>query len=62
MNRERQPDLNPILLLWLRRISAAYEMSPEKMLNLIVAVGLEELDGRQDDLTVCVPAGDAGSP
>ena len=61
MNRERQPDLNPILLLWLRRISAAYEMSPKKMLNLIVAVGLEELDGRQDELTVCVPDGDAGS-
>ncbi len=58
MNHGRQPDLNPVLLLWLRRISAAYEMTAGKMLNLIVAVGLEELDGRQDDLTICVPAGD----
>jgi hypothetical protein len=31
-------------------------MEPERMLNLIVAVSLEELDGMQDDLTICVPA------
>ena len=54
--KRKQPAINPALLCRLCRVSEAFEMTAEKMLNFILAVSLEELDGMQDDLTVCVPA------
>ena len=58
---QQQPAILDDLLWRLHRISAAYEMTPERMLNIIVAISLEELEGREDDFTICIPArfGDA---
>ncbi len=51
----QQPPIRDDLLHKLHRIAAAYEMDATKMLNHIVAVALDELDGKQDDYTVCIP-------
>lgn len=55
MVQHEQPKIHPDLLQRLRRISAAYEMTAEKMLGIILATALEELDGMQDDYTVVLP-------
>ena len=54
-----QPKIHSDLLQRLCRISAAYEMTPERMLGIILAVSLEELEGREDEYTICVPIGEA---
>ncbi len=54
MNHE-QPMIHPHLIQRLNRISVAYEMEPERMLNFILSVSLDELEGRQNEYTVCVP-------
>jgi len=51
----QQPVIRDDLLRKLNRIATAYEMPATRMLNHIVAVALDELDGKQDDYTVCLP-------
>ncbi len=53
--KHEQPAINTALVQRLRRVAACYEMTADKMINIILAVGLEELDGCEDDLTICVP-------
>ncbi len=53
--KHEQPAIHPATLQRLHFIAACYEMEPGRMLNLIVAISLEELDGMQDELTVCTP-------
>ena len=56
MNHERQqPVIHPDILQRLCHIAACYEMESAKMLNFILSVALDELRGREDDFTICVP-------
>ncbi len=51
----QQPQIQDDILQRLKRIACAYEMSPEKMLNHILAVSLQELEGKEDEYTICIP-------
>jgi len=46
----------------LSRVSHAYEMSMAKMLNHIVSVALDELEGKEDEYTICIPVQDPEGP
>jgi hypothetical protein len=52
----QQPPIRKDILQRLHRIATAYEFETGRFLNHIVAVALDELDGREDDYTVCIPA------
>ena len=56
MNHE-QPTIHADLLQRLRWLSTVYEMEPGRMLNLILSVSFDELEGQADDFTVYVPTG-----
>lgn len=58
----QQPIIREALIHKLTRIAAAYEMSAHTMLNHILTVALDELDGRQDDYTVCLPVARTPAP
>lgn len=55
MDQLQQPKIHPDLLQRLRRIAAEYEMSPDKMLGIILAVSFDELEGKEDEYTVYAP-------
>jgi len=51
----QQPSIRKDILQRLQRVAAAYEFETERFLNHIVMVALDELEGREDDCTVCIP-------
>lgn len=51
----QQPPIREDILQRLQRVATAYEFETERFLNHIVAVALDELEGREDDYTVCIP-------
>ena len=50
-----QPHIDDTLMQRLARVAAAYEMTVGKMLAHILTIALEELEGKQDDYTFCLP-------
>ncbi len=50
-----QPKIEADLIERLHRVSHAYEMPMTKMLNHIVTVALDELEGKEDEYTICIP-------
>ena len=50
-----QPKIEADLIERLHRVSHAYEMPMTKMLNHIVTVALDELEGKKDEYTICTP-------
>ena len=50
-----QPHIDETLMQRLARVAHAYEMTVGKMLAHILTTALDELEGKQDDYTICVP-------
>ncbi len=50
-----QPHIDDTLMQRLARVAAAYEMTVGKMLAHILTISLDELEGKQDEYTVCMP-------
>lgn len=46
--------IDDTLMQRLARVATAYEMPARKMLSIILQTSLDELEGRQDDCTICV--------
>jgi hypothetical protein len=51
----QQPKIQHDLLQRLARVACAYEMPAAKMLNHVLAVALDELEGKEDDYTIVIP-------
>ena len=51
----QQPFIREDILQRLARVACAYEFETERFLNHIMTVALDELEGREDDYTVCIP-------
>ena len=51
----QQPKIQEAVMQRLSRVARAYEMPVGKMLAHILAVSLDELEGKQDDYTLCIP-------
>ncbi len=50
-----QPHIDDTLMQRLAHVAHAYEMTVGKMLAHILNTALEELEGKQDDYTLCLP-------
>ncbi len=57
-----QPHIDDNLMQRLTRVAHAYEMPVGKMLTHILTTALDELEGKQDDYTVCLPVSRAHDP
>ncbi len=57
-----QPHIDPTLMQRLARVAHAYKMSVGKMLAHILTTALDELEGKQDDYTLCLPVTSAHDP
>jgi hypothetical protein len=57
-----QPHIDETLMQRLARVAAAYEMPVGKMLAHILTISLEELEGKQDDYTLCLPVSRTHGP
>ncbi len=57
-----QPHIDETLMQRLTRVAYAYEMPVGKMLTHILTTALDELEGKQDDYTVCLPVSRAHDP
>ncbi len=56
-----QPEIQKALMQRLARVATAYEMTVGKMLTFILISALEELEGKQDDYTICMPISPEGN-
>ena len=50
-----QPHIDDTLMQRLARVAAAFEMPMGKMLAHILTTALDELEGKENDYTICVP-------
>ncbi len=50
-----QPHIDPTLMQRLARVAHAYEMPVGKMLAHILTTALDELEGKENDYTICTP-------
>lgn len=50
-----QPRIDDRLMQRLARVAAAYEMTTGKMLMHILTAALDELEGKEDEYTICTP-------
>ncbi len=57
-----QPHIDDTLMQRLARVAHAYEMPVGKMLAHILSTALDELEGKQDDCTFCLPVSRAHDP
>ncbi len=57
-----QPHIDDTLMQRLAHVAHAYEMPVGKMLAHILNTALEELEGKQDDYTFCLPVSRAHDP
>ncbi len=57
-----QPHIDETLMQRLAHVAHAYEMTVGKMLAHILMTALDELEGKQDDYTLCLPVSRAHNP
>ena len=57
-----QPHIDPTLMQRLARVAHAYEMTVGKMLAHILTTALDELEGKENDYTLCLPVSRAHNP
>ena len=57
-----QPHIDETLMQRLTRVAHAYEMPVGKMLAHILTTALDELEGKEDDYTLCLPVSRAHDP
>ncbi len=50
-----QPHIDDTLMQRLARVARAYEMPMGKMLTHILMTALDELEGKENDYTICTP-------
>ncbi len=50
-----QPHIDETLMQRLTRVAHAYEMPVGKMLTHILTTALDELEGKENDYTICMP-------
>ncbi len=50
-----QPHIDDTLMQRLARVAHAYEMPVGKMLAHILTTALDELEGKENDYTICTP-------
>ncbi len=57
-----QPHIDDNLMQRLARVAHAYEMTVGKMLAHILTTALEELEGKENNYTLCLPVSRAHDP